>query len=69
VTGRPAIAIPDGTLEVLLAVSGDYGAEWVLVEPNHPDGLMDFYESPQDAGQLVWMETVAEVHIFRWEGE
>jgi len=67
VTGRPAIGIPDGTLEVLQAAARDYGAGWVLVEPSHPDGVEDFYESPQDSGQLVWMETVNEVHIFRWE--
>ena len=69
VTGRPAFAIPNGSLEQLLELSADYDAEWVLVEPNHPDGLESFYESPQDAGQLIWMETVEEVHIFRWEDD
>ncbi|MCB2178519.1 hypothetical protein KQH61_03800 [bacterium] len=67
VTGRPAIEMPNGDTDTLQQIAADYGVRWVLVEPAHPDGLVDFYAAPHDVGGLVLVETVGEVYIFRWE--
>lgn len=64
VADRPAVAMPDGGPETLQAVAEDFGVRWVLVEPNHPEGLDVLYEEPQDVGSLVYEQTAGEVHIF-----
>jgi hypothetical protein len=68
VTGHPAVGTPDGEPETLAQVAADFGVRWVLVEPNHPEGLEAFYDHPEDVGGLTFIETVEDVHIFRWEG-
>lgn len=68
VAGRPAVGMPDGDTGTLQQVAADFGVQWVLVEPNHPDGLADFYDNPHNVGGLELMETVGDVHIFRWKG-
>ena len=69
VTGRAAIAIPDGDPQRMLEAAKDYGADWVLVEPNHPEGLDELYENPQDVGSLTLIVRVEDVLIFAWEGD
>jgi hypothetical protein len=69
VTGRAAIAIPDGDPQRMLEAAEDYGADWVLVEPNHPEGLDELYENPQDVGSLTLIVRVEDVLIFAWEGD
>ncbi len=54
-TGLPSIAIPNGPPETLRQVVERYGAEWVVLEENHPQGLDDLYTQPID---LVWLELV-----------
>lgn len=68
VAGRPSVGMPDGDTETLQLVASDFGVRWVLLEPNHPDGLDDFYDQPQDVGGLTLVETAGDVYIFRWEG-
>jgi hypothetical protein len=67
--GRPAIALPDGGIDPLLAVVERYQAGFVLVEESHPDELEELFYHPEDIGQLRYITTVEGVHIFSWEGE
>jgi len=69
VTGRAAIGIPDGDPQHMLAAAKDYGADWVLVEPNHPEGLDELYDNPQNVGNLTLIVRVDDVLIFKWEGD
>jgi hypothetical protein len=56
-TGQPAIAIPNGDVDTLLAVARRYGATWVALEANHPIALDALYEYPQSNSYLVLVET------------
>ncbi|MGD2027936.1 MAG: hypothetical protein PVI99_08980, partial [Anaerolineales bacterium] len=69
VADRPAIAMPDGGPGTLQAAAEDFGAPWVLVEPNHPDGLEALYQEPGDVGDLTYLQTAGKVHIFRLDLE
>ncbi len=64
VSGRPAIVIPNGAPDVLLAAARRYAARYVLLEPDHVAGLDALYQQPQDANGLLYLETVGETHIF-----
>jgi hypothetical protein len=69
ITGRPAIAMPDGVIEPLVAVIERYQASYVLVEENHPDEIEALFLHPEDVDELKYLSTVEGVHIFVWEGE
>jgi hypothetical protein len=45
-TGLGAVAVPDGTEEVLKRVASAYGVDWVILEADHPAGLDALYLSP-----------------------
>ena len=45
---RPAISIPNGDVFVSLEVAHRYGARYLLLEKNHPQGLKNLYEKPID---------------------
>jgi hypothetical protein len=64
VSGRQAIVIPDGDLNVLLAAAERYHARYVLLEKNHPYGLDRLYTNPQINPKLkiVWSNGLT--HIF-----
>ncbi len=64
-TGKPAISVPNGSLEVMLEVGQRYQACYVLLEPNHPDGLDPLYRLPGDRPGLKFVETVDQIHVFR----
>ena len=55
-SGRPAIVIPDGDTDTLLAAARRYGARYVILEANHPRGLNTLFENPAGAAglQLLW---------------
>jgi len=57
-SGRPCIVIPDGDENTLLAAAERYGAEYVILEFNHPQGLNDLYENPEQfpALSLLWSD-------------
>jgi hypothetical protein len=63
-TGRPAIAIPNGDVRTLVKASRRYGARFVLLEYNHPQGLNDLYTHPGDRPGLVYLRTLEDTHIF-----
>ncbi len=43
---RPAIAVPNGDETVARLAALEYGARYLLVEPNHPASLREFYNRP-----------------------
>lgn len=51
-TGRRAIVIPDGGIETLLVVADRYGAGYLLLDANHPDGLRGLYVGQAGASRL-----------------
>jgi hypothetical protein len=63
-TARPAIVIPDGTVDTLLAAARRYEARYVLLETNHPAGLEELYERPADRPGLHFLKTIDGTHIF-----
>ena len=65
VSGEPAIVIPMGDMSTLLAVAKRYDAHFLVLEPNHPAPLNDLYVNPQGAGELNYLMTIDETHLFR----
>jgi hypothetical protein len=63
-TARPAIVIPDGTIDTLLAAARRFGARYILLEANHPAGLEMLFEQPADRPGLRFLKTVEGTHIF-----
>ncbi|MEW6717748.1 MAG: hypothetical protein AB1345_09620 [Chloroflexota bacterium] len=64
VSHRPAIVIPNGNVQTLLAVARRYGARYVLLEKNHPRDLEALYAHPSDQPGLSYQMTVEGVHIY-----
>ncbi|MBC8330699.1 MAG: hypothetical protein H8E28_01835 [Anaerolineae bacterium] len=62
---RPAIVIPDGDMDILLAVARRYGAQIVLLESNHPRGLDDLYNNPTAYSQFELLWSDGESHILQ----
>jgi hypothetical protein len=62
-TGRPAIVIPDGPLDRSLQAAQDFGARYLLLEPDQAN-LMDLVQDPSDRPGLTYLKTVAGVHLF-----
>lgn len=67
-TGRPAISIPDGGPETLLAAGWRYGARFVLLEVNHPVGLNELYTAPGDREGLVYLGAAGGAYVFEIQG-
>jgi hypothetical protein len=64
-TGRPALSVPNGSLDVTLEVGHRYHACYLLLEPNHPAGLDPLYQLPGDRPGLLFVETVDQTHLFQ----
>ena len=56
-TGQPAIAIPNGDVDMLLSAARRYGAEWIVLEANHPAALSGLYDQPRSDPRLILVET------------
>lgn len=63
-TREPSIAIPDGGVSTLLAAGRKYGARYVLLESNHPDGLDGLYNDPKDRPGLNYLKSSDDAHLF-----
>lgn len=63
-TGRSAIVIPDGEPHVSIAAAARYGATVLLLEANHPDGLNELYNQPQQAVGVDFITTQDGTHVF-----
>ena len=59
-TGCPAVAVPNGDVEVLLAVADRYGVRYVLLDRNRPAALAGLYAQEQLHPRLqpvaVWQD-------------
>jgi hypothetical protein len=64
VSGRPAIVIPNGDIEVLKKAIERYQPRYVLLGFNHPQGLDSLYEQPENQSDLFYIESVVGTHIF-----
>jgi hypothetical protein len=63
--GRPAIVVPDGDIHSTLAAAERYHARYLLLESNHPQGLDDLYQTPEDLPGLEYLYTLEDTHIFK----
>ncbi len=62
---RPAIVIPDGDFETLMAVASRYGARYILLEEDHSNGLDDLYLSPESVWPgIEYVDKVDETLLF-----
>ncbi len=63
-SGRPAISIPNGGVDTLLAAGRRYGARFVLLEYNHPAPLHELYAHPGDREGLAYLGQASGVYLF-----
>ena len=64
-TGRPAIAIPNGSLENILLAANRYGAGYLVLEENSVAALRDLYQHPASLDGLVWLGTAGNGYLFK----
>lgn len=67
-TGRSSLAVPDGPPETLLAVARRYGACWVLLEPDHPEGLAALYAAPEAIPGLSFIARIEDSNLLQVAG-
>jgi hypothetical protein len=67
-TGCPAVVVPNGDVEVLLAVADRYGVRYVLLDRNRPAALAGLYAQEQLHPRLqpvaVWEDGQARVVMY-----
>lgn len=64
-SGRPAIALPDGNLDTLLALRRQFGARYVVMdEVSTPKGLISLFEAAQSVEGLRYLGEVDGARIF-----
>jgi hypothetical protein len=51
-TGHPSIVVTNGTPTDLLNAMSAFGAQWAVLDANHPDGLKGLYALPQSEPRL-----------------
>jgi len=57
-THRPALAIPNEEIEVILEVAHRYGAEYLILENDHPSTLSDLYRGEMSHPSLHLQRTL-----------
>ncbi len=67
VSERPAIVIPNGDVNTLLAAAQEYHAKYLILEANHPQPLDELYDSPHSQGKLRYLQSQDGTHFFRIE--
>ncbi len=60
----PALVVPSGGREAVALAAREYRACLLLLEPNHPPELRDWYREPQDWGPFHYLTSYADTHIF-----
>jgi hypothetical protein len=64
-SGNPAIAIPDGDVNTLLAAAKRYEGKYVVLEEGAtPTGLMTIYNNPENASRLHYLGDVHGAHLY-----
>jgi hypothetical protein len=65
-SGSEALVIPDGDVSTLLSAAIHYGADYLVLEPNHVAGLNALYTHPGSLPGLFYLGKVGEnVYIYR----
>lgn len=65
-TGRSAIAIPYGGTEAILAVAEQFGAYYLVLEPQAAlPQIRSLMETPQHVGDFIFLGEVNDIHIFK----
>ena len=64
-SGREAMVIPDGGVEMLTQVAEKFRGEFLILENNHVKGLDDLYDHPRDLPGLKYLGSVRNNEIFR----
>ena len=65
-SGSEALVIPDGDVSTLLSAAKQYGADYLVLEPNHVAGLDTLYSHPGSLPGLFYLGKVGEkVCIYR----
>lgn len=69
-TGRSAVVIPDGDIEVMLDAARQFKAAYIILEKDHVEGLKGLYLHPEEEHVgLIYLETVEETLLFALEDE
>ncbi len=63
-SGRPAIAIPNGGVDTLLAAARRYQGTYLVLEQNTVKELLPLYNHPQNLPGLKYLEAVGKIYIF-----
>jgi hypothetical protein len=64
-SGNPAIAVPDGDVNTLLAAAKRYEGKYVILEEGAtPTGLMTIYDNPENASRLHYLGDVHGAHLY-----
>jgi hypothetical protein len=63
-TGRAAISIPDGDLNTLLLAAEKYGASYLILDENYPQGLSEMYQVPRDVPGVSYLGMIEEMQIY-----
>jgi hypothetical protein len=68
-SSRPAIVIPNGGVDTLLTVARAFGANYVLMEDDHPLGLETLYIEPGDRAGLDYLGEFRNTQIYKFDLE
>lgn len=64
-SGNPAVVVPDGDVNTVLAVAGRYGAKYLVLEAgSFPAGLTPVYQNPDGWARLSYLGEVEEARVF-----
>ncbi len=65
-SGNPAIAIPDGNIDTILALRDRFSAEYLILEAGSmPSGLETIYENPNEYSDLDYLGEMEKVRVFK----
>jgi len=65
-TGREAIVIPHGDIEISLQAGKKYGVSYLVLDENYPEGLKDLYTNPRDQPGLNYLDSIEQMQIYRF---
>jgi hypothetical protein len=63
-SGRPAIVIPNGGIDTLLAAAQKYHGAYLVLEENSVAGLIPLYKQPKDVPGLKYITAVGSTYLF-----
>ena len=66
-SGMQALSVPYGNVETTLQVAQRYGGDYLLLERNHPSGLVDLYTKPGDRPGLKYLKKIGGIQVYQIE--